>query len=141
MKKFSLLLLAVITLFSCSNDDENPTEYPEGKWVLTQMTGRMPNSETTGANMEWQEFYVLNGDGTFKKSRKKNGVTTEISGTYIVGTSASNTSLELTYTVENEIIGSCSSKLKEELHFQSASVLISNWQQCDGPGLKYEQLK
>jgi hypothetical protein len=30
-------------------------------------------------------------------------------------------------------------RIKEELNFQSENVLLSTWQQCDGPGLKYEK--
>jgi hypothetical protein len=45
----------------------------------------------------------------------------------------------LTYSIDSDIIGSCSSELKEELNFQSENVLLSTWQQCDGPGLKYEK--
>jgi hypothetical protein len=33
--------------------------------------GMTANSQTTGSDMEWQEFYLLNANGTFKKSRKK----------------------------------------------------------------------
>jgi hypothetical protein len=35
------------------------------------MTGMTANSQTTGSDMEWQEFYLLNANGTFKKSREK----------------------------------------------------------------------
>jgi hypothetical protein len=61
----------VTTLFSCSSDDESPFKDYKGKWILTQMTGMTANSQTTGSDMEWQEFYLLNANGTFKKSRKK----------------------------------------------------------------------
>ncbi len=33
------------------------------------MAGMMVNSETTGPEMEWQEYYILNENGTFFKSR------------------------------------------------------------------------
>jgi hypothetical protein len=113
----------------------------QGKWKLTQMTGSIPNSETTGSEMEWQEFYLLNTDGSFKKSRERNGILTEISGTYKVVNSSNENLLEFIYASENEIIGTCYSDiLKEEMYFQSESILISNWEQCDGPGLKYEKV-
>jgi hypothetical protein len=35
------------------------------------MSGSIPNSETTGAAMEWQEFYLFNTNGTFTKSEKE----------------------------------------------------------------------
>jgi arylsulfatase A-like enzyme len=42
-----------------------------GKWTLVSMSGSIPNSETTGAAMEWQEFYLFNTNGTFTKSEKE----------------------------------------------------------------------
>jgi hypothetical protein len=139
MKKIIVLLLFVTTLFSCSSDDESPFKDYKGKWILTQMTGMTANSQTTGSDMEWQEFYILNANGTFKKSREKDGFVIEITGTYNWINSSKSTVLILTYSIDSEIIGSCSSELKEELNFQSENVLLSTWQQCDGPGLKYEK--
>jgi hypothetical protein len=53
--------------------------------------------------------------------------------------SSNRTVLLFTYSINSDIIGSCSSELKEELNFLSENVLLSTWQQCDGPGLKYEK--
>jgi hypothetical protein len=41
---------------SCSSDDESPFKDYKGKWILTQMTGMTANSQTTGSDMEWQNF-------------------------------------------------------------------------------------
>jgi hypothetical protein len=71
MRKIIILFLFLATLLSCSNNDVSTSKDYQGKWQLTQMTGRTANSETTGSNMEWQESYLLNADGTFKKSREK----------------------------------------------------------------------
>jgi hypothetical protein len=139
MKKFIILFLVVTTFFSCSSDDVRPFTDYQGKWELTQMTGRTANSEITGSAMEWQEFYLLDANGTFIKSRKQNGIVTEISGTFSLIKSSNSNALQLTYKSESEIIGSCFSGLKEEMHFQSEKVFVSTWQQCDGPGLKYER--
>jgi hypothetical protein len=38
------------------------------------VSGSIPNSETTGTAMEWQEFYLFNTNGTFTKSREENSV-------------------------------------------------------------------
>jgi hypothetical protein len=140
MRKIIILFLFLATLLSCSNNDVSTSKDYQGKWQLTQMTGRTANSETTGSNMEWQESYLLNADGTFKKSREKNGVVTQIYGTYSLVNSSNGNIVQFTYSIESEIIGSCSSQLKEEMHFQSESIFFSNWQQCDGPGLKYEKV-
>jgi hypothetical protein len=139
MKKIIVLLFFVTALFSCSSDDESPFKDYKGKWILTQMTGMTANSQTTGSEMQWQEFYVLDANGTFTKSREKDGFVIEITGTYSQINSLTGTVLLFTYSINSDIIGSCSSELKEELNFLSENVLLSTWQQCDGPGLKYEK--
>ena len=63
MKKLKILFLLLITLFSCSSDDDSSSESTDEKWILTQMSGSIPNSETTGAEMAWQETYLLKIDG------------------------------------------------------------------------------
>ncbi|OUS00993.1 hypothetical protein A9Q86_09620 [Flavobacteriales bacterium 33_180_T64] len=140
MKKLNILLVVLITLLSCSSNNESPLINYEGKWVLTQMRESIPNSETTGSEMEWQEFYILNADGTFKKSRERNGIITELFGTYTLLSSSNENLLELTYNSESDIIGSCYSNLNEGMYFQSENILFSNWEQCDGPGLKYKKV-
>jgi hypothetical protein len=139
MKKIIVLFFFVTALFSCSSDDESPFKDYKGKWILTQMTGMTANSQTTGSEMQWQEFYVLDANGTFTKSREKDGFVIEITGTYSQINSSTGTVLLFTYSINSDIIGSCSSELKEELNFLSENVLLSTWQQCDGPGLKYEK--
>ncbi len=128
-------------LFSCSrNDDGNLETEIIGNWKLIQMTGSIPNSETTGTQMEWQETYRLNTDGTFQKSRDRDGVLTDVSGTYDLFDSSNGRFLEFIFNDESEIIGSCYSNLKEEMFFQSENIFLSTWNACDGPGLKYEKV-
>lgn len=144
MKKQILFLMIIGILFSCNkNDDGNNDDNLEteiiGKWKLIQMTGNIPNSETTGTEMEWQETYQLNTDGTFQKSRNRDGIITEVSGTYNLVDSSNERFIEFIFDDESEIIGSCYSNLKEEMFFQSDNTFSSTWSACDGPGLKYEK--
>lgn len=132
MKKQILFLIIIGFLFSCSKvDDSNSKTEITGNWQLIQMTG---------AEMGWQETYQLNADGTFKKSRDRDGVITQISGVYNVITISNESLLELNFNSESEIIGSCSSNTKETMIFQSETIFSSTWNQCDGPGLKYEKI-
>ncbi|WP_235832137.1 hypothetical protein [Flavobacterium ranwuense] len=110
-----------------------------GKWTLVSMSGSIPNSETTGAAMEWQEFYIFNTNGTFTKSRERNSVKTSISGTYTTATQSDGIFFELTYTNDNEIIGSCYGNQKEQLYLTANNSLSSTWSYCDGPGLVYKK--
>lgn len=141
MKKGMLLFMIIGILFSCTKNDDGITETELfGNWKLIQMAGSIPNSGTTGSEMEWQETYILKSDGTFQKSRERNGVLMEVYGTYSVFNTAKGQFLELFYTSENEIIGSCYSKnLKEVMSIQSENTFSSTWEACDGPGLLYKK--
>lgn len=140
--KRSIIFYALLMVFhSCSNDSSKAitTDF-QGKWDLYQMSGRLANSETTGAAMEWQEFYSFNTDGSFTKSRTSNGTRKEVSGSYIITKIQEESFLELTYKVDSEIIGSCYGNNKEELYILPTSILSSTWKNCDGPGLEYKQM-
>jgi len=141
MKNLMLISLLICTLSSCTKDEKfDSKQYPQ-KWQLIKMTGQIPNSETTGADMEWQESYLLNSDGTFTKSRERSGILTEVSGTFVFKDLSDGKFLELTYETDNDIIGSCYADHTESLWLKSESKLMGTWSYCDGPGLEYERVK
>ena len=140
MKKQILFLMIIGILCSCSKNDINLENQIIGNWKLIQMSGTIPNSETTGTEMQWQETYLLNTDGTFQKSRNRDGVITEISGTYKLINNSTESLLELNFNSESEIIGSCTSNTKETMNIQSETIFLSSWNACDGPGLRYEKI-
>lgn len=143
MKKSILYFLMLSLFFACTNDKkENTSMGVTGKWTLTKMGGNFstnPNTMITGINMEWQEYYIFNEDGTFIKSRQRNGNTTEVVGTYASTTSNNSISLELVFNSESEIVGTCDGQLKESLFITSGNILKSSWSACDGPLLEYEK--
>lgn len=141
MKSFILITLLICLLPSCKQDDKfDSAKYPQ-EWQLVKMTGQIVNSETKGAYMEWQESYLLNSDGTFTKSRKRNGIWIEESGRFEIKEISDETFLDLTYDQENEIIGSCFSNQREQLWLRSEHQLSGTWENCDGPGLDYERVR
>ena len=143
MKNLAIVIIFLSAFSSCTKDtDDTPTtsDY-HGKWTLVKMTGSMQNSETTGTEMAWQEFYLFNNDGTFTKSRIRNAITTTISGTYTTQNDTEALYLELTYPNNSEIIGSCYGTQKETLYLNSNNTLSSTWSHCDGPGLDYKKLE
>ena len=140
MKKQILFLMIIGILCSCSKNDINLENQIIGNWKLIQMSGTIPNSETTGTEMDWQETYLLNTDGTFQKSRNRDGVITDISGTYKLINNSTESLLELNFNSESEIIGSCTSNTKETMNIQSETIFLSSWNACDGPGLRYEKI-
>lgn len=140
MQKHILFLLMIGFLCSCNkSDDFNMETEVIGNWKLIQITGSFPNSLTTGTEMDWQETYRLFIDGTFQKSRNRNGIIIEVSGTYNLITNPNETLLELNFNIESEIVGSCISTTKETMRLQSKTIFLSSWNACDGPGLKYEK--
>lgn len=139
--KHLTILVAFLSIFnSCSRDTvtTNSADYHE-KWTLVKMSGTLHDSETTGAAMEWQEFYLFNANETFTKSRERNAIKTTISGTYTTTTHPDGIYLELTYPNDSEIIGSCYGNQKEALYFTNNNTLSSTWKSCDGPGLEYKK--
>ncbi|WP_026302451.1 hypothetical protein [Psychroflexus tropicus] len=143
MKIQILCLMIIGFLGSCSSDDSKSDFEPDlvGSWKLIQMSGSVPNSETSGAEMEWQETYRFESDGNFQKSRFREGETIEASGTYRWSDTDEERFLILEYDNESEIIGSCTQNASETISFRSESVFISTWLACDGPGLTYEKMK
>ena len=135
MKKQILFLMIIGILFSC-NESENKIT---GSWKLIEMTGNNQNSESADNEMEWQETYQVNTDGTFLKSRNTDGVTITATGTYNILELPDGKYLEFTYNNKSKIIGSCSSNLKEEVFFQSKNIFTNTWIACDGPSLKYKK--
>lgn len=148
MKTISLLLAFLLLFISCNSDDNitdlnnNPASIDvTGNWYLIEMSGNIPNSTTTGNDMEWQETYTFNQDSTFTKSRFNKGSdsTIKLSGTYKLKATEEERGLKLYYNEESSIIGSCSNAKEEYLYFLNNSQIRSNWWACDGPGLLYEK--
>src|SRR5690606_23441548 len=124
MKNLLLLLAVVLSLSSCSSNDDNELGETSviGEWKLIRMTGN--NMEWTGEDMSWQETYLSRDDGTFKKTRiaYKESVTAE--GTYTIieeaVTADSDIKLNLTmvFDTQSPIIASgYSASLKTEYLF------------------------
>lgn len=140
MKKVFLLLAGIWIITSCHKESDLD-KFPQ-KWQLTTMFGQIPNSTISGSDMEWQESYILNSDGTFTKSRIRNGVLTEASGTFVFKELTDGKFLELYFNNSSNIIGSCTnSALKETLWVRSEIKMLGTWSECDGPGLEYERIK
>ena len=149
MRTLTLICLVACTLFSCTKVNEEPAEkifqneYPQ-KWQLITMYGQTANSEEKGTDMAWQEFYLLNSDGTFIKSRERSGVTTEASGTYLSDPTPNEKCITLTFKTNSSIIGSCTTiALTESLWTKTTTTnkMIGGSAACDGPGLEYERIE
>lgn len=139
MKKSFLVLFIIFTAFSCSKvDNFDLDKYPQ-KWTLVKMTGQIPNSESTGDKMEWQEYYLLKSDGTFIKHRERSGINYDASGNFKFIDNTDGKLLELIHDTNNEIIGSCYGNKTENLSLTSNKTLVGTWSHCDGPGLEYER--
>jgi hypothetical protein len=145
MMRYLTIIVAFLTIFSsCTKDTEETTAATTAghleKWELVKMSGSIPNSETTGTAMEWQEYYLFNNDGTFTKFRIRNKIETKATGTYTTIYDQYGKYLELTYPNDNELIGNCLGDLKEILFLKANNTLSSSWSACDGPGLEYKMV-
>lgn len=151
MKNLIYISVIIGTLISCSfnkgidpenlNEKFDPAQYPQ-KWQLIEMSGSIANvPPSTGSDMNWQEFYILNSDNTFIKSRERDNVVTEETGIYAFVILSDENYLELIYQSDNFLIGNCTGGVKELLILNSENKLIGTWRACDGPGLVYERVE
>lgn len=135
-----LLFLFVIILTSCSKEfdlDKFPQE-----WKLVSMSAGQiaPAIIKTGSEMEWQETYTLNSDGTFTKSRNLSGIITDASGTFVFKDISNEKYIELSFVTGISLVSSCSSG-KEMMWVRSEKKMQGTWSACDGIGLEYERIK
>lgn len=143
---FKILLLPLILIFaivSCSKKSEETFENKiNGKWELVRMTGSFENTETAGADMEWNETYTFNANGTFAKTRTAAGVQSSATGKYSLFTDAQGVHyVQLEYDSASPLVGGCYSDVNEELYFTADHLLSSTWRNCDGPGLDYRKIE
>lgn len=146
MKKTVIVFILMLSLISCSNNSVDSKSKVAidyyGKWTLVKMSGSIANSDTTGAEMDWQESYVFNADGTFTKIRLRDNITTKSSGTFLIQKDDDSVSFSLMHSKNSGIIGNCSGDdLSEFLSIHKDNLLQSSWWACDGPGLFYEKTK
>ena len=148
MNRIILILLSVI-FTACVNDNSNTQDsilleagqFPQ-KWELVSMSGMVANvPPAKGDEMDWQERYVLEADGTFVKSRDYREGTLVATGLYEILELEDGEYLKLTYGSYEEIIGNCSNNPEEYLRFETSNSLIGTWWACDGPGLYYERIE
>lgn len=140
MRKQIILPFLVYTLMSCSSGKVDVEQCPE-KWQLIEMTGNISNvPPSVGSNMTWQEWYLLYPNSTFTKTRERDNVIKEETGTYAIVTLSDGKYLELEYKAKNDLVGNCTSEAKELLKINSENEMIGTWLACDGPGLLYKKV-
>jgi hypothetical protein len=113
-------------LFSCSIDTtENDSIEATGQWSLYKIGGSFtanPSSIRSGANMECQEYFIINVKGTYIKSRERNRNIVEVFRIYVSNTTNSSIQLDLVFNSESEIIGTCVSPVNETLSIPSNNI-------------------
>ncbi len=150
MKKLLFTLFSICILFSCSKNNESATQeesplkadqYPQ-KWHLVKMSGMVTDiPPSTGADMAWQEYYLLQSNGAFIKSREQENTTITVQGTFKRVQLSDGEYLEFIHETESALLCNCSADLKEYLKLDSEKELIATCWACDGPGLFYERIE
>ncbi|MGE6352903.1 hypothetical protein ACQKCJ_03380 [Flavobacterium sp. NPDC079362] len=142
MKKIGIAVILMLIFISCSNEKAKSPMVSDyhGKWELIEVTGFRP-ANIIFDKLGWQESYVFNTDETFIKTRTKDNKTTTATGKFAVKKLDNETHFELTYEENNDIIGTCTGNLIEDLSINKEGLLVNSWQMCDGPGLIYKKSK
>lgn len=142
----SILFLFTLIISSCSWNDQSIenkklsiNKYPQ-EWKLVKMTTGLSGTEKRGEKMSWQESYMFKSDGSFLKTRKRDGEVRSANGKYSLQEKNREKFFKLEYDNESPLIGNCSSENTEYLYFdEHGDYLMSNWWACDGPGLYYQE--
>jgi hypothetical protein len=151
MKRTLFLFLgSVIILFSCNQDDKNPEFNILGYWNLVEITPSFSLSDLGGNELDFEEKYIFNNDGTFIKfSTKMKGVgevleiPAQALGQFQINPSASSQEnviyeIELVFETNQEMAANCGEGNSEFLFVTKEYKLINNtWSSCDGPGFIY----
>lgn len=145
MNKLLVFPLLALGMISCNKENlvvEAEHTFRElsetQKWELIKMSGQMRNSETTGGDMLWQEYYIFNPDRSFLKVRVTKSGSVSAAGTYTYHATLEEKYIELIYPTDSDIIGSCNTAALKETLMVKESGLQGTWWACDGPGLWYK---
>jgi len=151
MRKFLFMgLLFLLGFSSCNQDDKEPEFAINGYWNLVQMLPAWQNADSEEMQIDFEEKYIFNHDGTFIKfSTKPKGmglklqVPTQALGTYTFEPfQGINESvlyvLELKFDTNFILAANCGDGAKETLYVKNDRKLINNsWSACDGPSYVY----
>ena len=143
-KNILIVFVSLVIIASCSKDKSADLTSVElfGTWELTKMSSSWIDHETTGSDMDWQEFYMFKSDSTFSKSRDRNEQVSTASGQFSIKKwHTGEKYIELSFNESSDIVGSCYGNDREELYWIDKKKLASNWFACDGPGLEYLKVK
>lgn len=139
MKLIRVVSFSLFLLLACCGDSKPEDPQIVGTWELVRMSGQTPDSETTGAEMAWQERISLAPDSTFVKLQIENGLERSAVGRYTLSQNPDGYSLILIYEDDNELIANCTHSLEEHLTIDNDGNMTGSWWACDGPGLFYHK--
>lgn len=141
MKSQIIAIFALFLLVSCSKENSELTEpeqsraFPQ-KWQLVQISD-VNFQEFSGAKMPYQEYYLLQSDGTFVKARDINGSVSRARGTYETIIIDEEKFLTFQFNLDEGIISNCAFEKEEWLVLDESNKLFNHLNPCDGPILKY----
>lgn len=148
MKKLMPLFALLFIFTSCELESEsNIFLNPVGEWKLVKTIAEDADSERTGDDLEFQETYIINNDGTFTKTRILDETTTVSTGTYTLSSIGPAINQEpvagyihFTHSSQNDIIANCGETLVENMYFTMDFRLKGSWIFCDGLELEYVKM-
>jgi hypothetical protein len=152
---FLIGVVILLGLASCNQDEKEPENYIYGYWNLVAITTQFQSSEIDKSQLDFEEKYVFNQDGTFikltthsKDTGEKLQVPMQALGSYtfrpyMAGNENLLYELELHYDTNPEMAVNCGGDgSMEAMVFTVDKQLInSTWAACDGPYFIYSKGK
>ncbi|MEZ7495620.1 hypothetical protein QO206_08985 [Leeuwenhoekiella aequorea] len=141
MFRSTYLLIGLFILGSCSDNSDTAIQESENQTLrlnLIKMSGNTLNSEKSGSDMAWQEYYELKNEMRFTKVQIREGDTLQSQGNFDIVMIESDKYLKFTHDSEHKIIANCTGTTEELLEYTASNSLESNWEDCRGSSLYYQ---
>ncbi|QCK16831.1 hypothetical protein [Mangrovivirga cuniculi] len=135
----NILLLSMFIVFSGCVKEEiiYECEAPiEGKWMLTKVFIGWSETELTGEDIGYEEYYIFNSDGSFSKTNISEEGSKSVNGIYSEIETTDGNQLKLEYPEDHELIENCTGDPIEVLTILT-NELKGGSAPCDGPDLYY----
>ena len=147
--RFKVLILVLLFISSCSNDDNSietlkfsQTDFPQ-TWELSSLSAGLTGEITDVEEIPVSETYVFEENGTFSKEFLSTSAQGSIQGTYDITNNENRLVLTLTYEVDISSLSLCSNGSIETLFVSDDGQVLSNiiCTIFDGPALNYERIE
>lgn len=138
-------------MISCNQDDKDPDVNILGYWNIVSVNRNWSSEMKPDENIDFQERYIFNDDGTFIKFSTKNQISgktflepIQAFGIYEINPITDTDNLfEVILTFETNVVlaSNCGSDAEYMILTKDNKLVNNSWVACDGPSFVYQRRK